>query len=213
MLIVPFIAIQFVLRGFNFLFLSRYSCRVQSENGTKLFLFLGPFRMYERMLGYVKASGLRFTARYIQMLYIILLLAASSSLCVAFTTRTVQLHTAVASATPTIVRNNITSTRTISVPLSQVQTPKPQLPAGWASHSNESDAQNTSHSGDASLASGFGTACCGWGGIFGWTGNGEAVATMAGNCDLASGLPLSSLDLNQCISWDSSSGFVSCGTG
>ncbi|KAF4614532.1 hypothetical protein D9613_002457 [Agrocybe pediades] len=60
-------------------------------------------------------------------------------------------------------------------------------------------------------ASGFGTLCCGWGGMFGWTGQGQTEATMNGLC--GPGLPFSTLDLNLCLSWDPNTGFVSCPSG
>ncbi|KAF8870902.1 hypothetical protein CPB84DRAFT_1801498 [Gymnopilus junonius] len=145
------------------------------------------------------------------MLFTVFIFALHSSLCAAVTVKTFQLHTPFATATPTpIVQKNFTSTRTISIPLSHTQTPKPQFTPGWASHSAKPATGNASLSSDASLASGFGTGCCGWGGEFGWTGNGELVATMAGNC--GPGLPLSLLDLNGCLSWDASSGSISCST-
>jgi hypothetical protein len=115
-------------------------------------------------------------------------------------TMTFRLDTPLAAATPTAIQN-YTGTRTISVPISYVQTPIPQL-----QHANV----NGNLSSDAAAASGFGTSCCGWGGLFGWTGTGESSATMSGNC--GTGLPLSTLNLNDCLSWDSSTGYISCST-
>jgi len=104
---------------------------------------------------------------------------------------------------PTIMKNS-TETRTITVPLTHVQTPKPEL-------QNAKGVSNiTSNAANAAAASGFGTSCCGWGGLFGWTGTGEFAATLTGNC--GPGLPFSSLDLNRCIAWDQSSGFLFCST-
>ncbi|PPQ68723.1 hypothetical protein CVT26_003629 [Gymnopilus dilepis] len=146
------------------------------------------------------------------MLFNILLLASIGQLCVAVqvTTSTFQWRTRapLAFATPTPVQRNITTTRTITATISHVQTPTPHFPAGWKSPIENAAALNTSLGAHTNLASGYGTSCCGWGGIFGWNGDGTSVATMAGNC--GPNLPLSSLDLNKCISWDSSSGWATC---
>ncbi|KAF9556160.1 hypothetical protein CPC08DRAFT_752666, partial [Agrocybe pediades] len=102
---------------------------------------------------------------------------------------------------PTIRKNQTgTRTRTIeATATAPIHTFIPNL------QNNKLGSNGTNAAEDAS---GFGTSCCGWGGMFGWTGQGQSEATMSGFC--GPGLPFSTLDLNRCLSWDPNSGFVSC---
>ncbi|PPQ96553.1 hypothetical protein CVT26_006360 [Gymnopilus dilepis] len=140
------------------------------------------------------------------MLLCILLLAALSNLSIAVQVTTTTFRwdakPPITSVTPRPAPRSIAGTKI------QASLPKPHFPAGWRSPFDKAAAQNTSVSESTNLASGFGDACCGWGGLFGWNGQGSSSAIMAGGC--GPNLPLSTLDLNQCISWNPNTGGVYC---
>ncbi|KAF9480755.1 hypothetical protein BDN70DRAFT_992459 [Pholiota conissans] len=88
-----------------------------------------------------------------------------------------------------------------------LQTPTPTAIAVSPKHGPSTNGNLTTQAAQvASLP--FFTNCCGWAGVYGWTAAGSSVATMNGVC--LSPIVSSSLDLNTCLGWDSSTGSAGC---